>query len=703
MVLLGACGGGSDDTQGGAGGDKTTAPDNWVDADGDGWPAQGPEASEDLVDPPPYDCDDNDPSVHPWQDEVPYNGKDDDCIWDTLDDDFDQDGACLYPEQGFANTDLGAPPTTCLMAEADCDDTDPVRTPGAVDVCGDRVDQDCDGLDLRCVRTGELGFETGGTVLLSESWDGFLDGVTTLVPDVDGDGRDDLLIVEPATGQHYFGLVPERMAPPGVDPTDLPLGALPADGTFSIGEVSRLQWSEAELLAAFAAVDPDTSLAVSDAYTFGRRYIGGSAALGRHVQSELHAPGTNLVSSGDMGGPEGSELILPFVFQRYDENGRVAASGLRLGVFGLPTTTTPDPELIAWRDFETDLLVYGGDVEAPFVLPLRAELTDVTGDGVADLVVAGVEMSTAWSNNVGDAEDFETSTWAGIVQVWSAPLEGASDTPGALTDPPTLEGTQPQPLVDMDAGCDFSGDGVADIVVGQVPAVRWDADQPEAVHVLTATDGSLAPYAKIDQTASTIARFGLSVAAECSGSGPARLAVAAPVRTPDPFDVQEAFEYGLGVLESGWHGQAWVFELAADLAPTAALTPDDAVVEIQGSLYDHQIAREMAWVGDPDGDGVPLLAAGSTCHAGIEQGEPRLCAGIGGAWMFPAEGDAFGTVSDPGEGLDPPQVWVRGGGTVSEVGHDLGPAGDVNGDGYDDFVVSAASRVLLIYGGEAAP
>jgi hypothetical protein len=162
-----------------------------VDRDRDGFQAQaagGP------------DCNDLDASVHPGAKETPYDGVDSDCDrWD--DDDFDKDGFVAMGHGGD-DCDDRDPRITPLDLDGDgyspctgdCDEGDPLRHESAEPVCGNGFDDDCDDVS-DCTPTGVLAIDTA-PVRIEASGPIHDYGIRLVSPgDVDGDGLVDLVVV----------------------------------------------------------------------------------------------------------------------------------------------------------------------------------------------------------------------------------------------------------------------------------------------------------------------------------------------------------------------------------------------------------------------------------------------------------------------------------------------------------------------------
>ena len=90
------------------------------------------------------------------------DGIDQDC--DGQVDESPQDGVLCYRDidgDGYGDAEDGhgasarvllacEPPSGFVENEGDCDDRDGEVNPAAVEICGDGIDQDCDGSDAEC-------------------------------------------------------------------------------------------------------------------------------------------------------------------------------------------------------------------------------------------------------------------------------------------------------------------------------------------------------------------------------------------------------------------------------------------------------------------------------------------------------------------------------------------------------------------------
>ncbi|MDD4878243.1 MAG: putative metal-binding motif-containing protein [Candidatus Nanoarchaeia archaeon] len=104
------------------------------DEDGDGYcPYIGIDCPEQL------DCNDNNPEINPGATETPGDGIDNDCngIIDDACTDSDRDG--YNAEASVGGVDCGG------EANVDCDDANMFVNPGMAEICGDGIDNDCDG------------------------------------------------------------------------------------------------------------------------------------------------------------------------------------------------------------------------------------------------------------------------------------------------------------------------------------------------------------------------------------------------------------------------------------------------------------------------------------------------------------------------------------------------------------------------------
>ncbi|MBN1275626.1 putative metal-binding motif-containing protein, partial [Candidatus Woesearchaeota archaeon] len=100
------------------------------------------------------DCDDADASVHPGAVEVVGDGVDQDCDSQELcyldgdDDGFRPDAVSTLLSADLDCLDAGE--ASGSDPATDCDDSNAAINPGALEICGNGVDEDCDGTDAAC-------------------------------------------------------------------------------------------------------------------------------------------------------------------------------------------------------------------------------------------------------------------------------------------------------------------------------------------------------------------------------------------------------------------------------------------------------------------------------------------------------------------------------------------------------------------------
>lgn len=127
-----------------------------------------------------------------------------------------------------------AQPAGFASAGGDCADGDGGRSPGAVDLCGDGIDQDCTGVDAPCGQALEGDFTTNDAVTrLTGATSSELGDAPVTIGDVTGDGLPDIISTVDTNGN---GISDEVFIVPGPGPSGE--SALPSVSTYRIRGVA---------------------------------------------------------------------------------------------------------------------------------------------------------------------------------------------------------------------------------------------------------------------------------------------------------------------------------------------------------------------------------------------------------------------------------------------------------------------------------
>ncbi len=556
--------------------------DWWADVDGDGF---GDESSYwgKACDNPggqatnPDDCDDTDAAVNPDATETWYDGVDADC---AEDDDFDAD------KDGDPAAEHGG---------GDCDDGDPTVRSGINEICGDLIDNDCDGVVDACEVTGVLVGAAGGDTL---------GGALAAAGDRNGDGRSDWLV----------GADREDTNGAGAGAVYVMLGAVSGEADVSTQAVGVLR----------------------------------GEALGDHAGIAVAGP-------GDVDGDGIADLLIG----AYDTDHGGAGAGSAYVVSGPVSGESDLSAAIARLDGEAAGDQAGYAVAGP---------GDVDGDGFADILV-------------GAFENDDNGAASGAVYLFEGPVTGnyrlwAADA-RILGE---LAGDQAGWVVDG-AG-DVDGDGLDDLLIG-APYEHADGVYTGAAYLVLGAPRGTFDLTEADaklkgSTAGDLAGYAVSGGGDVDGDGYDDLVVAAP-------------ESDLGGSASGA-----VYVVLGPVSASAELS--SAQIVLVGENTDDQAGAAVDLAPDVDGDGLHDLIVG----ARLDDSE---ASDAGAAYIV--RGLTTGTLD-----LGAQAGKVRGAAIDDAAGAAVAGLGDVNGDSFGDVAVGVpfvdaspdavgrdAGEVWLLFGG----
>ncbi len=323
---------------------------------------------------------------------------------------------------------------------------------------------------------------------------------------------------------------------------------------------------------------------------------------------------------------------------------------------------------------------------------------DINGDGYSDLIVG----APFYDNGQTDE---------GRAYLYLGSPSGLATLPAWI-----VESDQASARFGWSVGTagDVNGDGYADVIVGAPRYDNGQTDEGRAFVYLGSAGGlsTTADWTKESDQGSAQYATSVGTAGDVNGDGFSDVIVGAPLFDNGQTDEGRAFVY-LGSAGGPAASAAWTAEsdqagaqLGTFVATAGDVTGDGFAEVIVGSpLFDNgqtDEGRAYLYAGTASGVSPTALWVKESDQAGAQFGFSVGTAGdidgdgytdvLVGAWLYDNgqtdEGRAFLYLGSPGgPGLS---AWTGESNVASaDYGWSVGTAGDVNGDGYADFVVSA--------------
>lgn len=348
-------------------------------------------------------------------------------------------------------------------------------------------------------------------------------------------------------------------------------------------------------------------------------------------------------------------------------------------------------ERLAWESPSTTPVwkVEGSDDGYMLGAPVRSA-GDVNGDGYADVIVA-IPYSGLIKHSEGNVQLYLGSA-TGISQspIWSKNGDQAGATFG----------------YSIDCAGDVNGDGYSDIIIGAPSSDNGEIDEGQAYVYYGSSSGLKGLPDWTVESNNKDASFGYSVssAGDINGDGYDDVAVGAPRYHQDEYTVNQGRMYiyfgspgGLNTAP-GWiytseQSNSWLGESISYGGDVNGDGYSDVIVNDKGG---NSNGRTMIFFGQSGGPGVSpnwVVEGGKNTYpfdnrigGGMDvngDGYDDVIVSVGSPFTQNTVNVYYGSASGPGALPD----WTDQ--SISSTLGSVGSAGDFNGDGYEDIIIGA--------------